>query len=222
MYNRHCVMFDRLTMIKIFAICVGFLGLGALLASDSIAWPLRPGYLGGALLVGMAFFAKRRWEQLRTDGVDPSATERAAWVMMSGTALICAFVAVTLTTPGAEVHRVSGDTGGYDSWVMFAGAVVAWALLRERRAGQAAQDERDTSIDQIANRVGYTALVVMLIAFLLLLGFAPRAWMARFTHWLIANTLLNLIMWACLAQYLAQLICYWRDARALAASESAA
>jgi hypothetical protein len=49
------------------------------------------------------------------------------------------------------------------------------------------------------------------------LGFAPRGAMQRFTHWLIANSLLMIIMWAKLAQYVAQIICYRRDAQQVAA-----
>jgi hypothetical protein len=84
--------------------------------------------------------------------------------------------------------------------------------IRDRKS---TQDERDRAIDAFANRVGYGTLIVLLLVFLFALGFAPKPAMARFTHWLIANTLLNLIMFSCLAQYVAQLAAYWRDARDL-------
>ncbi|MBL8514716.1 MAG: hypothetical protein JNJ55_12065, partial [Betaproteobacteria bacterium] len=167
-----------------------------------------------ALLVGAALWAHTHWKARAATGDDPGAAERRAWLYMAGTALICGFVSVVLMTPGSEVHRTSGDTGGHDSWIMFGGGIIAWWLLHERHAPV---DERDKTIDAQANRVGYSALVILLLVFLLALGFAPKPAMARFTHWLIANTLLNLIMFATLAQYVAQLVSYWRDARNLKA-----
>jgi hypothetical protein len=100
---------------------------------------------------------------------------------------------------------------------MLGGGLIAWWLLYDP---QAPVDERDRAIDALANRVGYSALVILLMFFLLMLGFAPKPTMARFTHWLIANTLLTLIMLATLAQYVAQLIAYWRDRCAMAAPGS--
>ena len=195
---------------------VGLAGLGAFLASSWVSvLPVRAGYAGAAILVAMALAARWHWSQrARIAGDDPSATERRAWLNMAGTSMICAYVILVLLTPGSEVHRATGDTGGYDSWTMLAGAIIAWGLLYVR---DARRDERDIAIDAYANKIGYTALVVLLLAFLLMLGFAPRPTMQRFTHWLIANSLLTLIMLAALAQYIAQLICYWRDRQAIAA-----
>jgi uncharacterized Tic20 family protein len=203
-------------MWNIVAVLVGLAGFGAFLASSwAHVLPLRAGYVGALILVGMALAARWHWRRrARLAGDDPSATERRAWLYMAGTSMICAYVISVLMTPGSEVHRATGDTGGFDSWTMLAGAAIAWWLLHD---SSAARDERDVAIDAYANKVGYTALVVLLLAFLLMLGFAPRASTQRFTHWLIANSLLTLIMLATLAQYVAQLICYWRDRQAIAA-----
>jgi hypothetical protein len=172
--------------------------------------PIRSGYLGGVLLVGAAIWAKTHWRSRAAVGDDPGGAERRAWLYVAGTALICGFVGVILMTPGSEVHRYTGDTGGHDSWIMFGGGLIAWWLLHDARAPV---DERDRAIDAFSNRVGYSALVIMLLFFLFTLGFAPKPMMARFTHWLIANTLLTIIMLATLAQYLTQLIAYWRGRR---------
>lgn len=201
------------TMIKILLVLLGFLGLGAALAAGWNPVPLRDGWVGGLILLLSALWARWRWQRDAVQGRDPSAAERRAWLYMAGSALICGFVAVVLMTPGSEVHRTTGGTGGYDSWVMFACGAIAWALLHEGQSQ--ALDERDRAIDALANRVGYSTLIGLLAVFLLALGFAPKPWMERFTHWLIANTLLNLIMFAGLAQYAAQLLAYWRDAREL-------
>jgi hypothetical protein len=201
-------------MITIFAVALGFLALGSGLASGWNPIPLRPGYLGGALLIAAALVARHVWQKRAATGHDPGAAERRAWLYMSGSALIFGFVTVVLMTPGSEVHRGTGDTGGYDSWVMLAAGALAWWLLHD---GEAPVDERDRAIDNHANRVGYTTLIVCLLVFLLTLGFAPKDQLARFTHWLIANSLLNLLTFTCMVQYLAQLLAYWRDARHLAA-----
>jgi uncharacterized membrane protein len=92
---------------------------------------------------------------------------------------------------------------------MFAGGLIAWGVLYDRNA---VSDERDRAIDGHAQKVGYAALVILLLVLLLALGFAPKHVMARFTHWLIANTLLMLIMVAALIQYAAQLLGYARNA----------
>ena len=129
---------------------------------------------------------------------------------MAGSALICAFVMVVLATPGSEVHRSTGDTGGAESWMMAIGGAIAWGILYD---GKAPRDERDRVIDHRAQRAGYAALVIFLLVFLALLGFMPRPGMARFTHWLIANTLLLLVMLSGLVQYVVQLAHYVNDRR---------
>lgn len=203
-------------MTTILAVLIGFFGLGALLASGESFLFLRAGYVGGALLVASACWARRYWQARAAMGQDPGAAERRAWLYMTGTALICGFVLVVLLTPGSEVHRATGGTGGYDTWIMLGSGLIAWWILHD---GNAPTDERDRAIDAHANRVGYTALVVLLLVFLLALGFAPKSVMSRFTHWLIANTLLHLIMLAGLAQYVAQLRAYAYDRQQLRAGE---
>lgn len=199
-------------MVRILLVLFAFLGLGAALAAGWNPLPVRDGFVGGALLLATAAWARWHWQKRAALGRDPSATERRAWLYTAGTALICGFVAVVLMTPGSEVHLATGGTGGYDSWIMFGCGALAWWLVHD---GSTTQDERDRAIDALANRVGYSTLIVLLLVFLLALGFAPKPAMARFTHWLIANTLLNLVMFSCLAQYVAQLAAYWRDARDL-------
>lgn len=199
-------------MAAIAGVLLGFWVLGVGLGADWNPLPLRSGYVGGLLLVGAALAARMHWKTRAATGDDPVAAERRAWLYMSGSALICGFVSMVLLTPGSEVHRATGGTGGYDSWIMFAGGWMAWWLLHDP---DATVDERDRAIDAFANRVGYTALVVLMLVFLLALGFAPKPFMARFTHWLIANTLLNLIMYAGLAQFAAQLYAYRRAAQRL-------
>lgn len=209
-------------MIKILAVCISALLFGALLAANPISLPLRAGYLGALVLIGAAWWLRRYWERRATDiGDDPSVAERQVWLSMMGTALIEGYVLVVLLTPGSEVHRVPGDTGGYDSWVMIAGAVISYLILRSPsgQSDSATQlDERDIAISNSAVKAGYCCLIALLCIFLLLLGFASQALMQCFTHWLIANTLLTIMMLAVLFQQIVQLTLYWRDARQIAAN----
>jgi hypothetical protein len=215
MFSIHNVYLNLHHMIPIFASCFSFILFGAFMASGTISWPLRPGIISAVFIVIMAWLLNRYWQRRRlVAGDDPSASERKIWLYMASTAMISGFVLATLMTPGAEIHRSTGDTGGFDTWVMLGGGFIAWLILHESNAQR---DERDLAFDSYANKVGYNALIVLLLLFLLALGFAPRGTMQRFTHWLIANWLLMIIMWATLAQYVAQLICYRRDAQQVAA-----
>lgn len=204
---------------RIVAFAVALMSLGAALAQWNELLPARPGLVVVPLMVAAAFWVRRYWaHRERTTGDDPSAAERNLWLYLAGTALIVGFVACVLMTPGSEVHRSNGDTGGYDSWLMLAGAALAWWVLNPRGVPR---DERDRDIAAYGDRVGYWALVLLLLAFLLTLGFAPRPTMARFTHWLIANSLLMLIMLASLVQYVAQLARYARERRLTHADDAA-
>lgn len=196
---------------RIVAFAAALLLVGAALAHWNALLPTRPGLFVLPLMVAGAFWMRRHWaHRERTTGDDPSAAERNLWLYLAGTALIVGFVACVLMTPGSEVHRSNGDTGGYDSWLMLLGAALAWWVLNPRGVPR---DERDRDIAGYGDRVGYWALVLLLLAFLLTLGFAPPGTLQRFTHWLIANTLLALIMIASLVQYVAQLARYAHERR---------
>lgn len=197
-------------MLKIFALLLMVLAFGALLADPTLNWPLRPGWLGAASLIAGTLAARAYWQRQSKLGTEPSQPERAVWLGMVGIGLVCGFVIATLLQPGSEFHLQTGDTGGQDSWMMLVAFVVCTQLLRGSGPGP---DERDRAIANFALRVGYCSLVLMLLVLLLNLGFAPPQMLKRMTHWLLANTLLTLITSAVLIQYLAQLLCYWRDAR---------
>jgi len=100
------------------------------------------------------------------------------------------------------------------SFVIFAGMLIGYYILRDPSLQR---DERDIAISNFGTKAGYYALITLLLTFLLSLGFAPHENMQRFTHWLIANSLVTLIMLSCLVQYVAQLISYWQDMRNLRA-----
>ncbi len=200
-------------MLKIFTVCFAALGFGAMLSFNALHLPIRPGYIGAILLVAGAFWVKQYWYRREiTAGDEPNPSERNVWLWMVGTALICGFVLAVLFQPGSEVHSKTGDTGGIDSWLMLASILIAYSILRDRIVQP---DERDTTIAHFGTKAAYFTLIILLIILLLTLGFAPGYLMQRFTHWLIANLLITLIMLSCLVQYIAQLICYWSDVRNL-------
>lgn len=200
-------------MLKILLVCIFALSFGALLSVNSFNLPIRPGYIGAILIVAAAWWVKQYWRRREMiAGDEPNAAERNVWLWLVGTALICGFIVAVLFQPGSEVHTTTGDTGGFDSWLILGGMLIAYSILREHKPQH---DERDIAIANLGTKAGYYALIVLVIIFLLSLGFAPNHLLERFTHWLIANLLLTLIMMSSLVQCIAQLICYWRDARNL-------
>jgi magnesium-transporting ATPase (P-type) len=202
-------------MLKILAICFAALVFGVLLSFNSLHLPIRPGYIAAILMVGSAVWVKQYWRRRARDvGDEPNAAERNAWLWMVGTAMISGFVIAVLFQPGSEIHTATGDTGGYDSWLILGGIVIAYTILRNP---DLRRDERDIAISNFGTKTGYYALIILLVIFLLSLGFAPHELMQRFTHWLIANVMVTLIMLSCLVQYVAQLMCYWLDMRNLRA-----
>ncbi len=202
-------------MLKILAICLSALVFGALLSLNSFHFPIRPGFIGAILMIASAAWVRTYWRRRAAiAGDEPTAAERNVWLWMVGTALITGFVIAVLFQPGSEIHTKTGDTGGYDSWLILISMAVAYSILRNP---DVQHDERDIAISNLGTKAGYCALITFLVVFLLSLGFAPPDLMQRFTHWLIANALITLIMLSCLVQYVVQLICYWRDMRNLRA-----
>lgn len=202
-------------MLKILSVCLAALAFGALLSLNSFHLPIRPGFIAAILMIAAASWVKQYWKRRALlAGDEPNAAERSVWLWMVGTALITGFVIAVLFQPGSEVHTRTGGTGGYDSWLIFGGMLIAYYILRDPSLQR---DERDIAISNFGTKAGYYALITLLLTFLLSLGFAPHENMQRFTHWLIANTLVTLIMLSCLVQYVAQLISYWQDMRNLRA-----
>lgn len=202
-------------MLKILGVCLAALSFGALLNLNSFHLPIRPGFIAVILMVIAASWVKQYWNRRAlVAGDEPNAAERSVWLWMVGTALITGFVIAVLFQPGSELHTRTGDTGGYDSWLILGGMVIAYSILRDPKLQR---DERDIAISNFGTKAGYCALITLTVVFLLTLGFAPHDLMQRFTHWLIANILVTLIMLSCLVQYVAQLISYWLDMRNLRA-----
>lgn len=202
-------------MLKILGVCLAALAFGALLSFNSFHLPIRPGFIAVILMIAAASWVKQYWKRRAlVAGDEPNAAERNVWLWMTGTALITGFVISVLFQPGSEVHTRTGDTGGYDSWLILGGMLIAYTILRDPNLQR---DERDIAISNFGIKAGYWALITLLAVFLFALAFAPHELMQRFTHWLIANVLVTLIMLSCLVQYVTQLVSYWMDMRNLRA-----
>lgn len=197
-------------MFRILAVLFLSLGFGVALAIPEIPFFLQRGVVGAGLLVVGAVAARFFWDRkARTTGDDPSSFERQAWVIFAGTAMIVGFVAVILMTPGSEVHRRTGDTGGAATWTMVGGLILGGYILKSR---ENLRDERDQAIAVRAERAGYTVCTVLVVALSLYLAFAPPPWRERMTHWLIGNILIELLSVTYLFQNGALLWGYWREA----------
>lgn len=160
-------------------------------------------------MLALVWYVHVAWHRHDVEDV-PAAAERELWLWMAGTALLLGHVATTLSYPGSEVHARTGDTGGFEAWIILAGMAIAAFLLPK---DDEQRDERDLAIANFGAKTGYMTLAILLAGLLSFLGFAPDGMTQRFTHWFLANMLLTLLMLACLVQTVTQLVCYWRDLR---------
>ena len=95
--------------------------------------------------------------------------------------------------------------------------LVAWSVLSgvmaSRWKGAVEEDERDREIARQAAGWGRGALIVCVIGIALLLGFSRPQKLQWATHLMIANMLVQALMWGCLFEYAAVAVRYWRDRR---------
>jgi hypothetical protein len=203
-------------MIRIIAVLLLGLGLGALFTAPGIAWPVRPGWIGAAILVAAALAARAYWRRRRDRvGDEPGAPEREVWQGMAGAAMVAGQMVGGLAQPGLDLHVGQGNTLALDNWTILAGAVIGWFILRNR---EAERDERDRAIAAGGTRVGYVGLILMLVALSLFLGFAPGPYRPPLDDFALANILSALIVLSYLARQTARLVAYWRDVRPLEAA----
>ncbi|MBY0566557.1 MAG: hypothetical protein K2P70_04565 [Hyphomonadaceae bacterium] len=203
-------------MLKVIGFSAAALGLGWVLAWISINYGVSTGWIGAAVLLGWAVAARLRWERLKQHGADPSGPERVVWHRLASAAIGCGHMLTSLAHPSIDLHVGSGNSLATDSWTILAAIVVSALVFH---GGDRERDERDRGFAAAGLRVSYTTLIVELLILLFFLGFAPPDLRAPFSHFFIANLLIALIVISALAQYLAQLIAYARDAQAAAGGE---
>ena len=197
-------------MIRIFGVLAISLGFGAFLAWPVFDWPVRPGWIGAAVLLLAAVAVRRYWNARRlAAGDDPGARERESWHSMAAFGLLSGHLTAALLQ-GVDLHVGQGNTLALDNWTLLAAAVVGWVIVRPPRMEK---DERDREMAARGAHVGHAILTVLLIALSLTLGFAPPPVLERLSPFVLGNLLLVLIMLGGLAKHATQLVGYWAAAR---------
>lgn len=189
----------------------------ALQASDG--WlPLRPGFVGVVLIVGTALWLVRRWKLRAAAGaavIGDAERQSLAWLL--GVAVLVGFLGAVLWQMQGQfvMHSHAAHAVGIDTWTIFFGLLVALLVLR--RHGSRVRDERDRWLALQASRIGYHALLVLVMLTILFIGFLPPGVQERITPAWWAHVLIVQIELAAMAQCWWALWAYRRDAAGVAA-----
>lgn len=195
---------------RVFGVLAISLAFGAFLAWPLFAWPVRPGWIGAAVLLLVALAVRRHWDARRlAAGDDPGARERQSWHAMAALGVLSGHMIAALMQQG-DLHVGRGNTLALDNWTLLAAAAVGWVIVRPTRMDR---DERDREMAARGAHVGYATLTVLLIGLSLILGFAPPPVQERLPPFVLGNVLIVLIMLAALVKHGVQLVAYWAAAR---------
>ncbi len=170
---------------------------------------------------GMALLVTAAWTSLfaisrmpRGEGERAiSPGEWKAWIGL-GFMLVAVgyFLAnIQLFTHGGPADNPHANSIGRNLVMLLIAWTVLSSVLKSRWQGAVQEDERDRQIDAQATHWGYGALGFHVIALALLLGFSPPDRLQWATHFMIGNLLVLSLMWACLFEYAAKTVYYWRD-----------
>lgn len=184
----------------------------ALQASDGYL-PLRPGFMGVVLIVGIALWLARHWQQRAAAGaavIGDAERQSLAWLL--GVAVLVGFLGAVLWQMQGQflMHSRAAHAVGIDTWTLFFGLLIALLVLR--RHGSRVRDERDRWLALRASRIGYHALLVLVMLTILFIGFLPPGVQARITPAWWAHVLIVQIELAAMAQCWWALWAYRRDA----------
>lgn len=116
-------------------------------------------------------------------------------------------------THGGPVDNPDANRIGRNLVMLLIAWTVLSSVLKSRWQGAVQEDERDRQFESAASRWGYGAISAYVIALALLLGFSPADRLQWATHFVIGNLLLLSLMVACLFEYAAKSVYYWRDRR---------
>lgn len=199
-------------MFGILSIAAPALLLGLLLGSPWLeALPMRPGLLGLAAMLASAWLARRRWQR-RPDEA-PGAPERAQWHGLASYALLAGQLIALIVRlgPVMDMHGPLAHGLAIDSWTLVVGALLSWRIARDP---EPRRDERDALIAATALRQSNGALLLMLLALILALGFGGATIVGRLNQPLLAHLLILAVTLHCLVHEAAQLRLHALDARA--------
>lgn len=207
-------------MPRILLVLAASLGLGALLAWGTGLLPVRPGLLGLLLMLASATLARRRW-QGQPVARAPGAPERTLWHGLASHGVLAGHLAVgmAMLAPDFDMHGALGHAIAIDSWTLILGALLSHAIARDPAPRQ---DERDALIASHGWRSAHAALLAMLVALILALGFGAGTAVARASQPMLAHVLILALLMHVLVQYLVRLHLYAVDARAEAEAEAEA
>jgi hypothetical protein len=195
---------------RIFGVLAISLAFGAFLAWPLFAWPVRPGWIGAAVLLLAAVAVRRHWDARRlAAGDDPGARERQSWHLMAAFGVLCGHMIAALLQQ-VDLHVGRGNTLALDNWTLLAAAAIGWVIVRAPRMEK---DERDREMVARGAYVGHATLTALLIFLLLTLGFAPPPVLERLPPFVLGNLLVVLLLLAALAKHVTQLVGYWAAAR---------
>lgn len=193
----------------ILAVLLGGFGLGVALALLAGSLPVPSGLIGVALMLLAALLMRRRWGLLAEAA--PGTPERQLWISLAGNAVVGAHLLSTLIHIGPRMlmHTPKVHALGVDSWTLVGGALLAYWIAREPNPRR---DERDTHIALHGLRAGHYALVAVLIAQILALGFVREGWIGQLSHPSIAHGLILALIASVLVDAFERLRLYARDA----------
>lgn len=192
----------------IWVVLMGGVGLGVAMALGH-GLPVSPGLVGALAMVAVALAARRRWFGL--DLAPPGSPERTLWVVLGSNAVIGGHLVTALAAIGSGMvlHSAQAHALGIDSWTLVAGGAVAWAVARDP---DPRHDERDAQIAHAGLRWAHGALVCLLIAGLVPLGFGWGASVRALSHPMIAHLVIVALLASVLVDAVVRLRAYRRDA----------
>jgi hypothetical protein len=207
-----------MSLVRVIGFLAAALGAGTALALTSLMLGVPTGWIGAAGLIGWAVAARRRWaRQEATSGLEPGAPERILWLRLAGVALVLGHLAAAILLVQGDLRVGHGNSLAIDSWTMVAAIQIA-ALLFRRDSRE--RDERHDAIAAHGVRVGYAALIGLLLVLIPWLGLTPEGLRAPLTDFVLANLLIAVLLTSYAAMLLAQLIAYAKDTRRAEAEHS--
>jgi hypothetical protein len=195
---------------RIFGVLVISLAFGAFLAWPLFVWPVRPGWIGAAVLLLAAVAVRRHWDARRRNvGDDPGARERQSWHLMAAFGVLSGHLIASLLQQ-VDLRLGAGSTLALDNWTLLVAAALGWVIVRPSRMEK---DERDREMAARGAQSGHATLIALLVALALTLGFAPARVLDRLHPFALGNLLVALLMLAALVNHATRLVGYWAVAR---------
>lgn len=188
---------------------------GILLVQPGLNLPIRPGPLGAAVMLALAWWFRGRWQHLDDA---PEAPERRALLSLAGTMVVLAHLMASLWQigPAMELHTRASHALGTDSWTLFgASLLMGWMA----RAPGPSGDERDRHIAASALRTAYYGLLLQQLLFVLWLAFGHGTVLEQMSRAMLAQLLIVFWIVSSVIHEVTCLHAYASDRRLMAHAE---